>query len=896
MSRNWRRLLSLLIAALLVLPLFPGALAADLPFTQDNLFGSGGGDLSASGNTTQPSLNAGNPSIQMNSSGLGSLSLDQALRGSGLQQIQNNTQPLLRNTGSYTISWDLSDARVFIDNNECTKGQTVDSGLSATIKLIPGSNTQVTNAYIKYKASYIISGSSYDYDTFDGEEMTPLSDGSFSYNINKASGYTGWQLADNITITTESIRSYPVWVNGEKITKRNKADVFGGRQVIFDSDKNILMLNGASITSIVSNLPLTILFSGTNTISGTVQSDLGYGIYSNCALTLSAYSASDSLDVRSPSAQDSAGIYLKDANLTVSSGARVSASSGGASALSAGVHAGAVDVSGELTATGGNANRSCGVDCSNLSVKTVSAYSGGKVSAYGGDTYSGQESTGVCASGSVSVESGGALIAQGRVASGGSYGVRAGSFSNSGTADCSSGSGGSESIGLSASQSAASSGTLTATGGTSSVGTSYGVRATSFSVTGGSVNAQASAGGSTSRGISAATAISGGSVTAGGLSGAFLSKPTYSGYTPLVSASDYAGSTAEADASLDATYQRKNVMIRSRVLSVSPSAVTISVGETYALQASSAQGYSLRWYSSSPDVQVDSVTGIIKGMATGSAVITVQAYNAGTADAGMASCSVMVLPAQTQPAAVEVASVRFDQESVSLSQIGAIRTVKYYVTPATAAGAKLTWSSTDIGKNTVSLDVSEANGEFTLTALGNGSALITATAPNGREATCRVTVSGLAVKTANGQTVSAYIDYLGDTYGNAGVWFYDYSDMLRATCTAPLSSLQGVTIDGVWIPEVSGSVRNFTRYDAGGGKTGLHFSRAYLGTLSRGAHRLSLSYGGNSSAQKVFYIQSVRDAPRTGDPSLLPVMAAFLLSGGGLAAMSVIRRRKRNGI
>ena len=902
MKLAWRKMCLAAMAAafLTLLPLC--GFAEESVFTGETLFGSGSPAGSVSAGSVLPPSGTGGAALNAGLSGLGDRSLNDAMSGAGQTlQIQNN--PLLRAGGTAdtpeelprTITWSSSYITVSVNNNPVSSGAAIHRNDLVQVEIHIPTGSKLNSLAFRY--------SSWHENPYTGVFAETLNEEDVVSGQPESTVYT-YRIYDeillsNVEITAQVHLSYPLWVGAIQVTDANKSYIGEGQMggVSFDPARNVLLLNNAHITGgISSNMPLTIQFSGANTVQGTVQNSLGYGIYSNNNLTLSSFSAPDSLTVTAPAAADSGGIYLKDANLTVGSGANVSALSQGGSGLSAGVHAGRVEVSGGLTATAGNAAVSRGIDCTGLAVKTVNAYAGGRVTAYGGDTYTGGESTGLYTSGSAAVETGANLTAQGKGASGASRGVSASAFSNAGTADCSSGNGGSESSGLYTAQSVTNSGTLTATGGTASSGISSGIRTGAFSVTGGSVNAQASAGSAASRGISAATTVSGGTVIAGGPSGAFSAKPVYSGYTPLVTTSSFSGAGLEADASKDATYQEKYVTIRSRVLSVSPAAVTISVGEVYALQASSAFGYSLRWTSSSPDVQVDSVTGMIKGMAAGSAVITVQAYNSITADAGSAACSVKVLPVSAPPASAEVASVRFDQESVTFSQTGGIRTVKYYVTPASASGTKLTWSSTDNAQNTVRLDVSESAGEFTLTAVGNGSALITATAPNGREATCRVTVSGMAVKTANGQTISGYIDYLGDSYGNAGVWFYDYSDMLRATCTAPLSALQGVYIDDGWVPEVSGTVRNFTRYDAGNGKTGLHFTRTYLSTLRYGVHKLSLSYSGAGSAQRNFYIQSVRDAPRTGDAPFLPSVIAFFASGGALCAMFLIKRRKNHGI
>ena len=829
----------------------------------------------------------------------GGRSLDEAMRlFQGMQTMEETASfnaPTPAQASAYAIRWTVGQIpfTVYLNDVQIGNGTTVGSSGVKTIRIAvdPAAGSTVTGCRITYD-SYGQNPGTGIYESIPGAyDLTSQGGPNYTHTVRG-------DLRSDVMITVQGSASYPITVAGVPVTGANCGDILdnGSAAVTYDPTSHTLSLRNASINGsidIQTSFPVTLSLSGVNTVYGSPAS--GYGIRSSQSLQVSAFSSGASLTVSAPAAASSCAVLVTGGELKIGSGVNVAASSAGGSSLSAGVSAGNVEVSGSLQASSAGAAESAGIRCGSLTVKNAGSDNGGRVSAAVQQNGAGS-SAAISASGSIAVEYRAFLTAASQGAAGKSCGVwAAGGFRNDGTADCTAGNG-NESTALYTSGVLTSSGTLTARSGNAAAGQSNAIMAGSLSITGGTVDARAGSGGSGARGIlSSSVAISGGTVTAEGPSGALSAVPIYSGYTPVVSVSDLTSDPYEADAASPQSYMKRYVMIRPKLLTVSPANVTIRRGETYQLSCTAAPGYSVRWTSSNGNVSADEVTGRITGMAPGSAIVTAKAYNSLNAESGSAVCIVTVTegsPQQTSPPfQAEAAGVHFDQETVTFHTAGGMRTVKYWVTPSAAADTNLLWTCSDTAQNILKMELSKENHEFTVIARGNGTALITATTPNGKEASCRVTVSDVKVDSGEGQTVSCYIDYMD----NGGTWYYDWSDGFRFTCTGPVSALQGVYIDHTPIPEVSGGIRNWSRA-ALTGKTDITFSRAFMSGLARSRHTLSLSYSGGGTTSRTIYIQSLRDAPRTGDEPLMPPLAAFFLSGAGIGILQVIKRRKGNGI
>jgi uncharacterized protein YjdB len=197
---------------------------------------------------------------------------------------------------------------------------------------------------------------------------------------------------------------------------------------------------------------------------------------------------------------------------------------------------------------------------------------------------------------------------------------------------------------------------------------------------------------------------------------------------------------------------------------VSPAAVSITVGRTAQLTATpkDANGNSLTgrvvtWASSAPGVATVSASGLVTGVAAGTATLTATSEG----KSGTATVTVTTIP---------VASVSVSPASASLRVGG---TVQLAATPKDSAGNSLsgrvvTWASSASGVATVSasgLVTGVAAGTATLTATSegkSGTATVTVTAVP----VASVTVSPASSSVTAGQTVQLSAT-LKDSAGNA---------------------------------------------------------------------------------------------------------------------------------
>ena len=196
-------------------------------------------------------------------------------------------------------------------------------------------------------------------------------------------------------------------------------------------------------------------------------------------------------------------------------------------------------------------------------------------------------------------------------------------------------------------------------------------------------------------------------------------------------------------------------------ISVSPTAVSLSVGGTRALTAtvspSNATNKTVNWTSSNTSVATVSSSGLVTAKAVGSATIV-----ATTADGGKtAYCTVSVAASS-----VAVTSVSMSRTSASLN-VGESLTLTATVSPSNATDKNVTWSSSNASVASVS--------GGTVTAKAAGTATITATA-GGKTATCTVTVADKNATVANvvGKTEAAAKTALENAGFKVSI-SYDYS-------------------------------------------------------------------------------------------------------------------------
>jgi Bacterial surface proteins containing Ig-like domains len=164
-------------------------------------------------------------------------------------------------------------------------------------------------------------------------------------------------------------------------------------------------------------------------------------------------------------------------------------------------------------------------------------------------------------------------------------------------------------------------------------------------------------------------------------------------------------------------------------VALSASSASVAVGGTYQIAAtvspSDATTQTVTWASSDKAIATVDTTGLVAGVAAGSATITVT-----TDDGGFtATCAVTV-----SKAVVSVTGVSLNQSSLSIA-VSATYQLTATVSPSDATTKTVTWSSSDKAIATV-----DATG--LVTGVAAGSATITVTTTDGvKTATCAVTVT-----------------------------------------------------------------------------------------------------------------------------------------------------------
>lgn len=768
----------------------------------------------------------------------------------------------------FSLSWtadEIGQITVKAGGQVISNGARIAPGTTITVEIQCAAN---------YRASEVKYYFHWDNDSQNPEEAglaNPTGNGSFAFPMKNA----------DTRLSISYTRGYSLTVNGIHVTDENRDHILGeGMNALsYNPQSNSLIFNNASVPGIIdiqTAMPLTITLHGEgNIIYG--------GIQSSSNLTITPFNGQAFLTVNG---ENGAGIHMRNgASLTISPGANVLATSSAHTASSAGIVAenGNITVYGTVNATGGDAPGSSGIRCGVLTIKTLNSTSGGMVTAIGGNCYSGGESTGITAE-NILVEYQASLYATSGGSTGISRAIHASALTNEGTVSATAGNGNSESTGLYISGQLTNSGAMTSRASGSAYGNSYGISAGRIRFSGGDVSSVAATAAGESYGISSpAIEMLGGSINAEGGSHAVSAKPVFSGMVPKLYISNLTSDVQEANAEILENYLARKVVLLSAFFSIQPKEQSISIGETVFLKGDGTWNGSVRWYSSNSCVTVDPITGAATGVREGTATITALVYNPSGAETDRASCTVTVKPNEQQ----KIRKISFDQENVTLNTQYGMRTVKYWFDPVTPLNPDLEWACTDGTMKIIKVVVDPAAQEMYITALGNGAAVITATAKDGSgvKASCNVTVSGI------GPSVSYYVDYRD----NDGTWFSDFSDGFTVRCTGPSSELQSVYIDGAFVSPVTGSRTNWVRSGTTDNKTLLTFSREYMASLGHGHHRISLSYSSYGEIQTTVRICSIYDRPQTGDIKIEDWCFAWLLSGFGIVSVLYQRlKRKEN--
>ena len=216
--------------------------------------------------------------------------------------------------------------------------------------------------------------------------------------------------------------------------------------------------------------------------------------------------------------------------------------------------------------------------------------------------------------------------------------------------------------------------------------------------------------------------------------------------------------------------------------------LTLKAGETYQLTAALTPVNASTKVEWSVSNNVVSVTddGKITANRGGACLVTA------TAGSVKAQCSVTVTE-------VEITRVRFSESSVDMTE-GESRKLNVSLTPSDASPLSLDWSSDAPNVATVSDD-------GTVTAVGEGSAVITATAPSGRSDSCMVYVTG---------KVNAAVPVVGREYGPFNLTTYYSSGRVQDTWNITSFVVQSIEVPyrGSDNYELSISIQGRSTYDS----------------------------------------------------------------------------------
>lgn len=168
-------------------------------------------------------------------------------------------------------------------------------------------------------------------------------------------------------------------------------------------------------------------------------------------------------------------------------------------------------------------------------------------------------------------------------------------------------------------------------------------------------------------------------------------------------------------------------------ISLDKTNLELPVGNTTTLKAtilpSDATNKNVTWSSSNTSVASVSSAGEVKGIAKGTATITVKTVDGGKT----ANCRVTVVETK-----VPVSGVSLSKTTLSMA-VGDTQTLTTIVTPSNATDKSVTWSSSNTSVATVS-------SSGVVTAKKSGTAVITVkTNDGGKKATCNVTVKETSV-------------------------------------------------------------------------------------------------------------------------------------------------------
>lgn len=517
-------------------------------------------------------------------------------------------------------------------------------------------------------------------------------------------------LADDATLTVKNCIKCENYNGTDSLTIYGQTAGTGKLTITGDDDPGIggwgtVAIHGGTVTAMSKSREGISVGNGTVAIYGGTVTAVGKEASAGIAAIFEGKVAIYGGTVNATGGKYAAGIDAKTIEI---SGGTVTATGDFYAAISAGY-------GGTVTISGGTVNATGNGDCRGIGGSGTVNISGGAVNATGGKLRAGIEGDTVNISGGTVTAIGGGTQTDNIEDGGAGIEIYSGTLTISGGTVTATGGEQCAGIGASGGTVTISNGTVTATGGMYGAGIGGGASLDggTVTITGGSVTA---IGGADAAGIGGGFNNDGdGAVTLG------------TGVTVRAGANETGAVEVNAD-SFAASHTQKWV----RTVADIP-ATDITLNETFSLYVGDSQrlpftvtpfnATDLAWTSSNSSVATVDANGIVTGVAVGTTTISVNSAKYNTPF----TCYVTVNP-------VPVESVFLNKTTIALFE-GSAETLTATVSPENATNKSVTWRSSDTAVATV-----DVNG--VVTAVGGGSAIITATTSDGNKtASCTVTVT-----------------------------------------------------------------------------------------------------------------------------------------------------------
>ena len=204
-----------------------------------------------------------------------------------------------------------------------------------------------------------------------------------------------------------------------------------------------------------------------------------------------------------------------------------------------------------------------------------------------------------------------------------------------------------------------------------------------------------------------------------------------------------------------------------------------------------------------------------------------------------------------------VTAIRFSRNEDTIALGGGAHVYTYIVEPEDAEDT-INWTCDR--QDTVRVQVDSINRKIVISPKCAGTAVLKAVSGENKSVIEMLTV--IVYEDNSGHNSDFYqssFTYLTEE----GNWFYDNPTDFSVRCSGLRTMLDQILIDGYIIPQYSSGQLNWSLSDTD--DTAVNFSKAFMFSLPKGNHTLTVTYINGVSASTTIRVQSKYAVPRTGD-------------------------------